>query len=228
MEKSSSQTNLIKRSEQQILVDVLNLEAQAIIDAAKRIGSYEVQQLVSLFEQLIAHGGGLVFCGVGKSGHIAQKLAATFSSLGINSFFLHPTEALHGDLGRLRSGDAVVLISKSGTSEEVAKILPFLPVAKDMRIGLIGNSNSHLAKSVGILLDCSVAQEACINNQAPTTSSTVAMAMGDAMAVLFENHCRYRPLSIRTQPPWRCIGEIPSLAGQGLDVAFIANCDFVS
>ncbi len=174
------------RNGYQVLRDVLNLEAQALREAAEKIQPELAERLTKLFKKLIAENAGLCFCGVGKSGHIAKKLAATFSSLGLRSYFLHPTEALHGDLGRLKSGDAIVLISKSGTTEEIIKLLPFLPNSQDQIIGLIGNPQSPLAKKSGIFLDCSVDKEACVNNQAPTTSSTVALGMGDAMAVLFE------------------------------------------
>jgi len=169
--------------------DVLNLEAESLKKAASNLSKQasEVAQLENVFLSLMNFNGSLVFCGVGKSGIIAQKLAATFTSLGLNSFFLHPVEALHGDLGRVKENDSIVLISKSGTTEEIIKLLPYLPVKKENLIGLLGNSNSSIGKSCGLVLDCSVEKEACINNQAPTTSTTVALAMGDAMAVLYED-----------------------------------------
>jgi arabinose-5-phosphate isomerase len=168
------------------LKKVLELEAEALLRASSRLDAPTAASLALIFERLIQLGGNLVFCGVGKSGFIARKLAATFSSLGRPSFFLHPVEALHGDLGLVQKNDALVLISKSGTTEEIVKLLPFLSVAKEMRIGLIGNSRSTLASEVAVNLDCSVEKEACLNNLAPTTSSTLALAMGDAMAVLYE------------------------------------------
>ena len=170
-----------------ILQDVLHLEAQALKNAAHKITPEQAEKLTKLFQKLIGEERGLCFCGVGKSGYIAKKLAATFASLGLPAYFLHPTEALHGDLGRLRNEDAIVFISKSGNTEEIIKLLPFLSTPKERQIGLIGNSHSFLAREVGIFLDCSVDKEACLNNQAPTTSSTVALGVGDAMAVLFES-----------------------------------------
>lgn len=172
------------------MTDVLRLEAKALETAASvldQFGSEQVNKLVVLFEELRATESALVFCGVGKSGIIAQKCASTFTSLGLPSFYLHPTEALHGDLGRLRKSDAIVLLSKSGTTEEILKLLPFLTTPKSHRIGLIGAASSAIGEQCGIVFDCSVEKEACINNQAPTTSSTVALAMGDAMAVLLES-----------------------------------------
>jgi len=172
------------------MADVLRLEAHALEQAAtclEKSGFSDVGKLTVLFQELLLSEASLIFCGVGKSGIIAQKCAATFTSLGLPSFYLHPTEALHGDLGRVRSTDAIVLLSKSGTTEELLKLIPFLICKKDRRIGLIGASSSPIGDQCGIVFDCTVEKEACINNQAPTTSSTVALAMGDAMAVLLES-----------------------------------------
>ncbi|RPJ74287.1 MAG: KpsF/GutQ family sugar-phosphate isomerase [Alphaproteobacteria bacterium] len=172
------------------MADVLRLEAKALEKAATLLdksGNEQVEKLSTLFQELLETESALVFCGVGKSGIIAQKCASTFTSLGLPSFYLHPTEALHGDLGRLRKSDAIVFLSKSGTTEEVLKLLPFLSTNKSHRIGLIGATNTPIGDQCGIVFDCSVEKEACINNQAPTTSSTLALAMGDAMAVLLES-----------------------------------------
>jgi len=168
------------------MLDVLELEAACIKEASQKISEQDVGKLIKIYERLIELGGNLIFCGVGKSGVIAKKLASTYSSLGLSSFFLHPVEALHGDLGRVKSNDAIVFLSKSGTTEEILKLIPFIPIHKEMRVGLFGNSDSVLKDQVGIFFDCSVKKEACINNQAPTTSSTTALAMGDAMAVVYE------------------------------------------
>jgi len=171
----------------EILRDVLNLEAKSIEIAASKLKSAEVELMEEVFNKLILSGGDIVFCGVGKSGLIGAKLASTFTSLGLRSFLLHPTEALHGDLGRVRESDVIVFLSKSGTTEEILKILPFLKVKKENRIGLLGAVDSPIGKECAVVFDCSVEKEACINNQAPTTSSTVSLAMGDALAVLFEH-----------------------------------------
>jgi len=170
----------------EILQNVLKLEAESLLHASNRITAKEADLALEILSKLRSAGGSLVFCGVGKSGLIAKKLASTFTSLGLPSFMLHPVEALHGDLGRVSSRDAIVFLSKSGTTEEIMKLLPFLPVAKEMRIGLLGNPKSTIADSCELVLDCAVEKEACLNNQAPTTSSTLALAMGDALAVLWE------------------------------------------
>jgi arabinose-5-phosphate isomerase len=168
------------------LKKVLNHEAEVLKSAAARLEEAQALKLCQLYKHLMDKGGSLVFSGVGKSGIVATKLASTFSSLGLPSFFLHPIEALHGDLGRLSKNDVLVLLSKSGTTEELMKLIPYVPVGSEYRIGLLGNADSKIGEQCSLVLDCSVDREACINNQAPTTSSTLAMAMGDAMAVLFE------------------------------------------
>lgn len=166
--------------------NVLLLESTALELAANRLDSVDLTVLTKVFTELRENRGILYFCGVGKSGHIALKLSSTFSSLGLPSFFLHPSEAMHGDLGKLTADDFVVFISKSGTTEEIIKMIPFLPFGEENCLGLLGDKSSAIAEKCSLVLDCSVEKEACLNNQAPTTSSTLAMAMGDAMAVAYE------------------------------------------
>ena len=169
-----------------VLKSVLELEGNALLKSAQKIDKNSVDETQKIFEMIRQIGGSLVFCGVGKSGLIGMKLASTFSSLGLSSSFLHPVEALHGDLGRLNANDVIVFISKSGSTEEILKLIPFLPMDSSKRIGLLGNIDSIIAKDCKVVFDCSVEKEACINNQAPTTSSTLALAMGDALAVMYE------------------------------------------
>jgi arabinose-5-phosphate isomerase len=164
----------------------LEHEAQAILRVKDLVTEQQANQLVEIYKSLLEASGTLFFCGVGKSGIIAQKLAATFTSLGLPSSFLHPVEALHGDLGRVKMQDAMVFLSKSGTTEEILKLIPYLNVAQSRRIALIGNVNSEIGKHSGLVFNCSVEREASLNNLAPTTSSTTALAMGDAMAVVYE------------------------------------------
>jgi arabinose-5-phosphate isomerase len=171
----------------QVMIDVLVDEAKALEKAAQRLQTQdEVSDLGPLLRELSQKGGSLIFCGVGKSGHIGRKIAATFMSLGLSSYFLHPTEALHGDLGRVKEDDVIVFLSKSGTTDEIIKILPYLPMSQSKRVAMVGRIDSAIAKGCDLVLDCSVEKEACVNNQAPTTSSTLTLSMGDAMAVVFE------------------------------------------
>jgi arabinose-5-phosphate isomerase len=174
-------------SHKKLFTQVLLNEAQALKSAAENFSEETALQLVSIYELLAATGGSLIISGVGKSGLIAGKIAATFSSLGLPSFFLHPTEAMHGDLGRVTKSDAIVLISKSGTTEELLNMLPYVCVPRERIIALVGNINSPIAKASGVVLNGSVEKEACLNDLAPTTSTTLALALGDAMAVLYEN-----------------------------------------
>lgn len=186
--------NLIKRNfwienmdHKNVFTQVLINEARAIELAASRFTDEQAKKLISLYELLAQTGGSLIISGVGKSGHIGTKIAATFSSLGLPSFFLHPTEAMHGDLGRVTKSDAIVLISKSGTTEELLNMLPYVQIPQERIIALVGKIDSPIAHKAGVILDASVEKEACINDLAPTTSTTLALAMGDAMAVLYEN-----------------------------------------
>jgi arabinose-5-phosphate isomerase len=170
-----------------IVNGVLNDEANAIRAISDKISSEQVETVAEIFKRLKSTGGNLIVSGVGKSGWIGQKIASTFSSLGLPSFFLHPIEALHGDLGRVTNEDAIILISKSGTTEEILKLLPYLRIPSERTLGLLGNTRSPIADKCGVVFDCSVEKEACLNNLAPTTSSTVALAVGDGLAVLFES-----------------------------------------
>jgi arabinose-5-phosphate isomerase len=179
--------SMIHMDHKSIFKEVLVNEAKALEEAAARFTDVEATKLVQVYELLAATGGSLIISGVGKSGHIGAKIAATFSSLGLPSFFLHPTEAMHGDLGRVTKSDAIVLISKSGTTEELLNMLPYVQIPKERIIALVGKVDSPIAHKAGIVLDAFVAKEACINDLAPTTSTTVALAIGDAMAVLYEN-----------------------------------------
>lgn len=210
-----------------IFRNVLKLEAESLNLSAQKISQKQIDQLIIIYEKLSSTGGSLIFCGVGKSGHVAMKLASTFSSIGLPSFFLHPVEALHGDLGRVNENDAIVLISKSGTTEEIEKLRPFIKVKKEMTIGLLGNTTATLSEICDLIFDCSVEKEACINNQAPTTSSTLAMGMGDAMAVLFEQFAGLSKEGFALNHPGGLLGKSLSYKINNL-MASITECPTVS
>jgi arabinose-5-phosphate isomerase len=162
-----------------IAQEVLETEAAELQQAAKRIGE-EWGRVTSLIEEA---EGKLVIMGVGKSGLVASKMAATFASTGTPSFFIHPTEAMHGDLGMISKGDIVMAISNSGESEELTAILPHIKRFGITIIGMSGNRNSTLARYSDELLDISISKEACPLGIAPTSSTTLTMALGDALAV---------------------------------------------
>ena len=158
---------------------VLRIEAQALQDALARLDD-SFEQAVDL---LFACKGRVVVTGMGKSGLVGRKIAATLSSTGTPSYFLHSAEALHGDMGMLGRGDALLAISYSGETQE---ILNLLETSKRLGVPLVtmtGDRNSTLASASDVVLDVSVKEEACSLNLAPTASTTVAMAVGDALAV---------------------------------------------
>lgn len=134
-------------------------------------------------ERLLSCSGRLVLMGVGKSGHIATKLASTFASTGTPAFFVHPGEASHGDLGMVTANDTVIAISYSGNSGEIAALLPTLKRVGCQVICMTGNPDSQLAKASDLILDISVKQEACPLGLAPTSSTTVTLVLGDALAI---------------------------------------------
>ena len=158
---------------------VLRIEAQAIQDVLARLDA-TFEKAVDL---LFACKGRVVLTGMGKSGLVARKISATFSSTGTPSFFLHPGEALHGDLGMLARGDMLIAVSYGGETEEIIHLLEALKRLEIPLITLTGNLKSTLAESSEFALDVSVKEEACSLNLAPTASTTVAMAVGDALAV---------------------------------------------
>ena len=158
---------------------VLDTEAAAIIALKSRIN----EQFVTACELLLNCSGRIVISGVGKSGHIGGKIAATFASTGSPAFFVHAAEASHGDLGMLRTGDVVIGISNSGASAELVTLIPGIKRLGIPMISLCGKADSVLAKASTVNLDVSVEREACPLNLAPTASTTATLAMGDALAI---------------------------------------------
>lgn len=158
---------------------VIETEAQAVFELTQRID----EKFEKACELLLACKGRVVVTGMGKSGHIAHKIAATFSSTGTPAFFMHPGEASHGDLGMITRQDTVVAISNSGFTDEIVTLLPLLKRLEVPLITLTGNHESTLAKAANINLDISIRQEACPLGLAPTTSTTVSLVMGDALAI---------------------------------------------
>ena len=154
-------------------------EADALHKAAARLD----QNFLDAIALILGTKGKLIITGVGKSGLVGAKIAATFASTGTSSFFLHPTEALHGDLGMIGKEDTLLAISSSGESEELTKILPHIKRFEIPLIGLTGNKDSSLGSYADVFLDISVEKEACPLGIAPTTSTTLTMALGDALAV---------------------------------------------
>ena len=169
------------------------MENQLILEIGKKALSDEIEALqksqLRLSDEFInaakmlASANKIVLSGVGKSGLIARKIAATFSSIGVSAIFLHPVEALHGDIGVVSQGDVSILLSKSGTTDELLKLLPYLKMRSSKIISILGATDSAIARFSDVVLDGSVDREACPYNLAPTSSSTLALAIGDALAV---------------------------------------------
>lgn len=158
---------------------VIETEAQAVFELSQRIDE-RFEQACTL---LLACKGRVVVTGMGKSGHIANKIAATFSSTGTPAFFMHPGEASHGDLGMITRQDTVIAISNSGFTNEIVTLLPLLKRLEVPLITMTGNPESTLAKTADVNLDLSIRHEACPLGLAPTTSTTVSLVMGDALAI---------------------------------------------
>ncbi|MDR0769808.1 MAG: KpsF/GutQ family sugar-phosphate isomerase [Burkholderiales bacterium] len=158
---------------------VLATEAQAIETLAERLDP----AFVDAVARILACRGRVIVTGMGKSGHIARKIAATLASTGTPSFFVHPSEASHGDLGMITPQDAVLALSNSGETDEVIALIPHLKREGSALIAMTGNRHSTLARAADVHLDASVEAEACPLGLAPTTSTTVALALGDALAL---------------------------------------------
>ncbi|NMG43548.1 KpsF/GutQ family sugar-phosphate isomerase [Aromatoleum toluvorans] len=158
---------------------VLRIEADAVTALADRLGS-EFEQAVDL---ILQRRGRVIVTGIGKSGHIGRKLAATLASTGTPAYFVHAAEAAHGDLGMITPEDIVIALSNSGASEEVLTIVPLVKRQGAKLVSITGRPDSPLAREADVHLDAAVAEEACPLNLAPTASTTAALALGDALAV---------------------------------------------
>lgn len=159
--------------------EVIRIEARAVAELESRIdGAFS-----KAVELILVCKGRVIITGMGKSGLVARKIVATMNSTGTAAIFLHPSDAVHGDLGMVRKEDVVVCISKSGDTEEIREILPLIRRIGVKVISMVGNTASHLAKQSDIVLDIGVKEEACPHDLAPTASTTVTLAMGDALAI---------------------------------------------
>ena len=172
MKKNSDQ--IIKLAQ-----EVLNIEAEEILKASKSISN----NFTDAVNEILGCSGRVVLSGMGKSGHIARKIASTFASTGTPAFFMHPGEASHGDLGMITKEDIVIFFSNSGQSNELISILPTIKRIGAKIVSISGNANSELAKQSNIHISAAVTKEACPLGLAPTASSSVSLALGDALAL---------------------------------------------
>lgn len=187
----------------EIAKEVLEIEAQQLLEASKYIdGSFD-----KAIELIYNTKGKLIVTGVGKSGLVGAKIAATLASTGTSSFFLHPTEAMHGDLGMISKGDSVLAISYSGESEELINILPHLKRFDIPLIAMAKDANSTLGQFSDVFLSVKVDKEACPLNAAPTSSTTLTMALGDALAVALMKKRDFRKEDFASFHPGGSLGK---------------------
>ena len=182
---------------------VLEIEANAILALIDRLDQ-RFEQAVALLDQC---QGRVVVTGMGKSGIIGRKIAATLASIGVPSVFLHPAEGIHGDLGMVSRGDLVIALSNSGETEELLKILPAIKRLGVPMISLTGNVKSMLAKNSDVVLDVSVKEEACPLDLAPTASTTATLALGDALAMALLEHKGVKPEDFARYHPGGALGK---------------------
>lgn len=159
--------------------EVIRIEAEAVFALIESIDD----SFYSVIEKIFECSGRVVLTGMGKSGLIARKIVATLNSTGTAAIYLHPSDAVHGDLGMVRKEDVVILLSKSGETEEIINLIPMLKRLEVTLIGMIGNTNSKIAREVDYILNVAVPEEACPFDLAPTASTTATLAMGDAISV---------------------------------------------
>jgi arabinose-5-phosphate isomerase len=203
---------------------VLAIEADAVRALIERID----ERFVAAVELIDQRKGRVVVSGMGKSGHIARKIASTLASTGTPAYFVHPAEASHGDLGMIESGDIFIAISYSGASEELLQIVPLVKRRGAKLIALTGKPDSALAREADVHLDAAVAQEACPHNLAPTASTTAALALGDALAVALldkrgfsaDDFARGHP---RGQLPRQALVHVADVMRRGGDLARVQS-----
>jgi len=213
------------------------LETQDMIQSATNTLTIEADAISSLIDRLdqsfndsvsfiYQSKGRLIITGMGKSGVIGMKLAATFSSTGTPSFFLHPAEALHGDLGMLQPDDVVLALSYSGETDELLRIVPYLQDYSSGLVAVTGNSESTLARAAKLHLDVKVEKEACPNNLAPTASTTATLAMGDALAIAVMELRNFKPEQFAKYHPGGSLGR--KLLTKVADIMHSKNLPIVS
>lgn len=188
------------------------------MQAARRVFAIEAAEIQALSDRLtedfpqavraiLSCRGRVVVCGMGKSGHIGRKIAATLSSTGTPSFFMHPAEAFHGDLGMITPEDMFVAISNSGETEEIIRLIPAVRRTGNQLVAICGRPNSTLVRNADFFLDISVSREACPLELAPTSSTTATLAMGDALAIALMEERNFKPENFAMLHPGGSLGR---------------------
>jgi arabinose-5-phosphate isomerase len=196
---------------------VLKLEAESVMKLADRIDN----RFVRMVDMICRCKGRIIIAGIGKSGIIARKLAATLNSTGTRSLFLHPVEAMHGDLGMVCAGDLLLAFSASGETDEINILIPSIRKIGCAVIAFTGNLNSTLAKHSDVVIDVGVEKEACPLGLAPTCSTTAMLAMGDALAVVLINRKKFKTSDFKRFHPGGALGQ--RLTGQVSDIMLIGE-----
>ncbi|WP_442861586.1 KpsF/GutQ family sugar-phosphate isomerase [Campylobacter sp. 2014D-0216] len=186
-----------------IAKEVFEIESKTILDLCDTLN----EEFSKAVELILSIKGRCVVSGMGKSGHVGAKIAATLASTGTPSFFMHPGEALHGDLGMIASEDVLLAISNSGETEEVLKLIPVIKKRKIPLIVMAGDQNSTLAKQADIFINIAVKKEACPLQLAPTSSTTATLAMGDAIAVALMKARNFKPDDFALFHPGGSLGK---------------------
>lgn len=209
------------------LTRCLQEEAAAISAAAERLSTDQVEGALTLLERCADRKAKLVITGVGKSGIVARKIAATFSSIGLMALYLNPLDALHGDLGVVAPDDVCLLLSNSGETSELLEVMPHLKRRGTARIALVGRADSSLAHGSDVVLEASVDREVCPLNLAPTASTAVAMAIGDALAAVWMERRGISPADFAINHPAGSLGKQLTMTVADLMVP-VANLQSIS
>lgn len=181
-------------------------QSAALQNLSKQLDSGQYQRVLNLIMNCKGH---VILSGMGKSGHVGRKISATLASTGTPSFFIHPAEAFHGDLGMITPYDLLILISASGETDEILKLVPSLKNFGNRIIAITNNGNSTLAKNADAVLELHMANETCPNNLAPTTSTTLTMAIGDALAIAMIHQRKFMPNDFARYHPGGSAGAVP-------------------
>jgi arabinose-5-phosphate isomerase len=205
-----------------VVKECLLEKASALQVLTNKLGS----EVKSALDLILKCKGRVIISGMGKSGIIGKKIAATLSSTGTSSFFVHPGEAYHGDLGMIRGEDVLLLISNSGETDEVIKLIPSLKSFGNSIICIVNNPNSTLAKNSDVVLDIFVKKEVCPNNLAPTTSTTLTLALADSLAVALMKKRNFQPEQFAIYHPGGSLGK--RLLTKVKDEMVSKNLPFVS
>lgn len=208
-------TMFVKEPDHEIDV-IIDSESVAFISKTLKEQGLSLQRLSSSIDEeqykltlnfIMNCRGHVILCGMGKSGHVARKMAATLASTGTPSFFVHPAEAFHGDLGMITPQDIIILISVSGETDEVLQLIPSLKNFGNKIIAITNNGNSTLAKNSDAVLELYMECETCPNNLAPTTSTTLTMAIGDALAIAALHYRKFMPQDFARYHPGGALGR---------------------